>query len=82
MPQANRDWLVDVNQINSAQNNDDVIIVDSRDLRLAEPIDPIVGSIPNAVDSLWKQISHEFGHVLSSSTNSSSYGKILTRQKR
>ena len=65
-PQPNPDWLVDINTVKSSQNKDGVIIVDSRDrdryLGLREPIDPIAGSIPGAVNSPWKQVSNESGY--------------------
>ncbi|MGB5632075.1 MAG: sulfurtransferase [Waterburya sp.] len=66
-PQPNPDWLADINTVKLAQNKDDVILVDSRDrdryLGLREPIDPIAGSIPDAVNSPWKQVSNESGYL-------------------
>ncbi len=70
-PRPHPDWLVDINRVKnivkSSQNNDSVIIVDSRDrdryLGLREPIDPIAGSIEGAVNSPWKQVSDESGYL-------------------
>lgn len=66
-PEPNLDWLVDIDTVKSAQNDDSVIVVDSRDrdryLGLSEPIDPVAGSIKGAVNSPWKQVSHESGYL-------------------
>jgi thiosulfate/3-mercaptopyruvate sulfurtransferase len=68
-PQPRLGYLVDIDAVKSAQNQDDVVIVDSRDrdryLGLTEPIDPIAGSIPGAVNSPWKQVSDQSGYLKS-----------------
>ncbi len=68
-PQPHSDWLVNIDAVKSAQNHDGVVIIDSRDrnryLGLAEPIDPIAGSILGAVNSPWQQVSDESGYLKS-----------------
>ncbi|MEN9568700.1 MAG: hypothetical protein RLZZ69_3896 [Cyanobacteriota bacterium] len=68
-PQPRLDYLVDIDAVKSAQDEDNVFIVDSRDrdryLGLTEPIDPIAGSIPGAVNSPWKQVSDRSGYLKS-----------------
>ena len=69
---SNTDWLVDMETVKAAENKNSVIVVDSRDRDryngLREPIDPIAGSIPGAVNSPWKQVSKDSGYVQSLET--------------
>ncbi|VEP16222.1 Sulfurtransferase [Hyella patelloides LEGE 07179] len=68
-PQPNPDWLVDIDTVKAAKNNDSVVVVDSRDsdryTGLREPIDPIAGSITGALNSPWKKVSDESGYLQS-----------------
>lgn len=67
IPQPNPDWLVNIETVKAAKNKDSVIVVDSRDsdryAGIREPIDPIAGSIPGAINSPWKQVSDESGYL-------------------
>lgn len=64
-PQTN--WIVNRATVKARTGLPGTILVDSRDRdRYAgerEPIDPIAGSIPGAVNSPWKQVSDEAGYL-------------------
>lgn len=66
-PQLQTDWLVDREIVTNRKDFPDVILVDSRDRDRyegkREPIDPIAGSIPGAVNSPWKQVSDKQGYL-------------------
>ena len=67
VPQPHTDWLVNIKEVKAAQNKDNIVIVDSRErdryLGLREPIDPIAGSIPGAVNSPWKRVTNDSGYL-------------------
>ncbi len=66
-PQTRGDWIVDREVLNRKKDLANVVVVDSRDsdryLGEREPIDPIAGSIPNAVNSPWKKVSNADGYL-------------------
>ena len=63
------DWLVDIENVKAAKDKESIIVVDSRDRDRyegkREPIDPIAGSVPGAVNSPWQQVSEENGYLKS-----------------
>lgn len=66
VPQLHPDWIVDFETVKVRKDLDSTILVDSRDsdryTGKQEPIDPIAGSIPGAVNSPWKEVSNEQGY--------------------
>jgi thiosulfate/3-mercaptopyruvate sulfurtransferase len=69
LPSPQADWTVDIAALKVRQDLPSTILIDSRDRDRydgkKEPIDPIAGSIPGAVNSPWKQVSDEQGYLLS-----------------
>ncbi|ELS02041.1 rhodanese-related sulfurtransferase [Xenococcus sp. PCC 7305] len=67
-PQVQNDWTVDIEKVKGCQESAaSVVLVDSRDRDRyegkREPIDPIAGSIPGALNSPWKQVSTTEGYL-------------------
>ncbi|MEL6815099.1 MAG: sulfurtransferase [Cyanobacteria bacterium J06598_3] len=66
-PQPN--WTVDIDRLRERKDQPGVIVIDSRSPERfrgdIEPIDPIAGSIPGAINSFWKQITTDDGHLRS-----------------
>lgn len=65
-PSPQPDWIVDLETVKARKDLPGTILIDSRDrdryMGEREPIDPIAGSIPGAVNSPWKQVSDEAGY--------------------
>ncbi|HCA94351.1 MAG TPA: sulfurtransferase [Cyanobacteria bacterium UBA9226] len=67
IPQIRQDWVVDINQVKAKKDLPGVVLVDSRErdryLGLTEPIDPIAGHIPGAVNYPWGLVTNEAGYI-------------------
>jgi thiosulfate/3-mercaptopyruvate sulfurtransferase len=67
IPQPRPDWIVDIEQVKQRKDLPEVVLVDSRDrdryLGHHEPIDPVAGHIPGAVNYPWKEVTDEQGYL-------------------
>ncbi|MEG4347029.1 sulfurtransferase [Microcoleus sp. A003_D6] len=66
-----RDLAVDIEAVKERKDLPDTVLVDSRESEryagLREPIDPIAGHIPGAVNYPWQEVTDETGKVRSTS---------------
>ncbi|MBE9119142.1 sulfurtransferase [Lusitaniella coriacea LEGE 07157] len=69
-PQPRKDWIVDIKTVKAKKDLQGVVLVDSRDRDRyrgeREPIDPIAGHIPGAVNMPWKEVCDSKGRLFSS----------------
>lgn len=71
VPELRSDWIVDIEAVKTRKDLPGMVLVDSREndryLGLREPIDPIAGHIPGAVNYPWQDVTDESGEVRSPS---------------
>jgi thiosulfate/3-mercaptopyruvate sulfurtransferase len=66
-PQVRSDWIVDIETVRNLHPN--TVLIDSRESERfkgdREPIDPIAGHIPGAVNAPWQNVTDERGYLRS-----------------
>jgi thiosulfate/3-mercaptopyruvate sulfurtransferase len=67
VPQIRSDWVVDIETVKARQDKPGVVLVDSREAERyrgeREPIDPIAGHIPGAVNYPWQEVTRPDGSI-------------------
>jgi thiosulfate/3-mercaptopyruvate sulfurtransferase len=83
-PHLQADWIVDIEGVKASQNNAASVLVDSREpdryLGKVEPIDPVAGHIPGAVNYPWQSVSTPEGFILPLADQQRRWGEIQPHQ--
>lgn len=68
LPHLRSNWVVDIETVKNHQGLPGVVVVDSRESERyrgeQEPIDPVAGHIPGAVNYPWQSVTDSAGHLL------------------
>lgn len=69
VPQLHSDWVVDIETLKVCKDLPGVVVIDSREsdryLGKREPIDPIAGHIPGAINYPWQDVTNAQGYLYS-----------------
>lgn len=80
IPQLRPELLVDLHQVKAGKDQPQVVLVDSREPERyrgeREPIDPIAGCIPGAVNYPWQEVTDSQGYVQPRSTHQERWSRL------
>ena len=80
-PTLHPDWTVSVETVRQRQEKTGLVLIDSRSPERfrgeVEPIDPIAGSIPGAVNAFWQQVTTADGYLHSADKLSEYWARII-----
>jgi thiosulfate/3-mercaptopyruvate sulfurtransferase len=80
IPQLRPELLVDIQQVKAGKDQPQVVLVDSREPERyrgeQEPIDPIAGCIPGAVNYPWQDVTDSQGYVQPRSTHQERWSRL------
>ena len=84
-PDIQEDWTVDIRMVRQRKDGLGVRVVDARSPERfrgeVEPIDPIAGSIPGAINAFWQDVSTEAGY-LKSAEELADYWSVLNPMEK
>ena len=85
IPQIQPNWVVDINTVKEKKDLSGVMLVDSREKEryqgLHEPIDPIAGHIPGAVNYPWQDVSDPQGYLKSATEQQQRWAEVAQADK-